>query len=81
MKHDFRYYVRNNLHITPSGMFDPAQLRYALDTIGADRILYSVDDPYYPNEGARKFLEDAPMSQQDKEKIAYRNAEKLFRLR
>jgi len=49
--------------------------------MGADRIMYSVDYPYYPNEGAREFLENAPISQQDKEKIAHGNAERLFRLK
>jgi predicted TIM-barrel fold metal-dependent hydrolase len=81
MKHDFKYYLRHNVYITPSGMFNLPQLRYALETMGADRIMYSVDYPYYPNEGAREFLENAPLSQQDKEKIAHGNAEKLFGLK
>ncbi len=81
MKHDFKYYMQHNIYITPSGMFNLPQLQYVLQTMGADRIIYSVDYPYYPNEGARAFLENAPISQQDKEKIAHKNAESLFKLK
>ncbi len=80
MKHDFKYYMQNNMYITPSGMFSLPQLQFAIETMGADRIMYSADYPYYPNEGARDFLENAPISQQDKEKIAHDNAEKLFKI-
>ncbi len=81
MKHDFKYYMQNNVYITPSGMFNLPQLQNAMEMMGADRIIYSVDYPYYPNEGARDFLENAPISQENKEKIAYKNAEKLFKLK
>lgn len=80
MKHDFRYYMQHNVYITPSGMFTLPQLQFALQTVGADRILYSADYPYY-HAGAREFLENAPISQADKEKIAHGNAEKLFKLK
>ena len=36
--------------------------------------------PYVTLTGARDFLERLPVSQDDKEKIAHRNAETLFRL-
>ena len=48
--------------------------------MGADRILYAVDYPYLTNTGARRFLEQLPIRQADKEKIAHRNAEALLRL-
>lgn len=81
MEHDFKYYMQNNVYITPSGMFNLPQLRNAMEMMGSDRIMYSADYPYYPNEGAREFLENAPISQEDKEKIAHGNAEKLFKLK
>ncbi len=81
MKKDFKHYMLNNIYITPSGMFNLPQLQFALQTVGADRIMYSADYPYYPNEGARAFLENAPISQADKEKIAHGNAERLFKLK
>ncbi len=80
MEHDFKYYMLNNIYVTPSGMFSLPQLQYTIETMGVDRIIYSADYPYYPNEGAREFLENAPISQEDKEKIAHGNAERLFKI-
>ncbi len=54
--------MQNNVYITPSGMFNMPQFQNALEMMGADRIMYSADYPYYPNEGAREFLENAPIS-------------------
>lgn len=75
---NFTEYFKEHIYITPSGIFDLPQLQFCLQTLGADRILYSVDYPYIANEGARDFLENAPIDQISKEKIAYINAEELF---
>jgi len=53
---------------------DPPLL-LALQVVGADRIMYSVDDPYVATDQARTFLENAPISPADREKIAHGNAE------
>ncbi|MDR1045195.1 MAG: amidohydrolase family protein [Candidatus Adiutrix sp.] len=71
---------RDQIYVTPSGMFTMPHFMFIMDVLGADRILYSVDYPYHPNGGARGFLETAPISQTDREKIAHRNAERLLRL-
>jgi hypothetical protein len=52
-------------------------------TLGADKMMYSVDYPYLPPiilSKARPFLENADISNADKEKIGHGNAEKLFRI-
>ena len=77
----FREYLRTNVFITPSGMFNQAQLRYCVDTVGADRIIHSVDFPMLGNEGAVSFLADSHLSDADKDKIAHGNADELLRLR
>lgn len=80
LEHTISHYYRNHVHITPSGLFTMPLFKCALEMVGADRIMYSVDYPYVGNEGARAFLENAPISQADIEKIAYRNADKLLNL-
>ena len=80
LKHDFEYYMRNNVYVTPSGLFNLPQLQNTISMMGADRIMYSADYPYYSLKGAREFLENAPISQEDKEKIAHGNAEKLLKI-
>lgn len=73
-------YFKEHIYVTPSGMFTYPQLKFTLEVLGADRLMYSVDYPFLGNENARTFLENAPISQQDKEKIAHVNAERLLKL-
>ena len=71
---------KENVYITPSGIFDYPQLKFCVEVVGADRIIHSVDCPFISNEGAKPFIQQAPITEQEKELIAYRNAERLFGL-
>ena len=71
---------RAQVHVTPSGMLNLPHFKFIHEVLGTDRILYAVDYPYLTNTGARRFLEQLPVSQADKEKIAHGNAEALLRL-
>jgi uncharacterized protein len=73
-------YLRHNTYITPSGMFSQAQLRFCIDVLGADRILYSVDYPFIGNAGAQDFLDAADLPATVKEDIAYRTAQRLLKI-
>ncbi|MDO4918801.1 amidohydrolase family protein [Kocuria sp.] len=73
-------YFRSNLYITPSGMWSAAQLRFCRELVGVDRMIFSVDYPFIPHEGAREFLEAADLTPQDREKFAHGNAERLLGL-
>jgi predicted TIM-barrel fold metal-dependent hydrolase len=73
-------YFLQNFSITTSGFFTQPLLLLALQTMGADRIIYSVDYPYSKNELGRAFLDSASLSPLDKEKIAHLNAERLLKL-
>ena len=71
---------RENVYVTPSGIFDYPQLKFCVEVLGADRIIHSVDCPFISNAGAQPFVENAPISEPEKERIAHLNAEKLFGL-
>lgn len=71
---------RQNVYVTPSGIFDYPQLKFCMDVLGADRIIHSVDFPFIGNEDARAFVENAPIAEEEKEKIAFANAESLLRI-
>ncbi len=73
-------YVRQNVYITPSGMWSQAQLQFCAQTVGTDRMMYSVDYPFVGNEGAAEFLETADLPQPVKEDIAHGTAERLLGL-
>jgi len=73
-------YYKSNIYITPSGLFSEAQLKYVIEELEADKIIYSGDYPFLIDKGTRQFLERASISREDKEKIGYKNSEKLLSL-
>jgi 5-carboxyvanillate decarboxylase len=52
-------YIRRNFAISTSGMFDSRVLRYCIDAVGADKILFAVDYPYEDSNTAARFLKEA----------------------
>lgn len=70
-------YFAENFHITPSGLETIAPLLLSLSVVGADRIMYAADYPFVPTAG-RAFIDEAPISDADKAKIAHLNAERLL---
>ena len=54
--------------------------RNLLLEVGVDRIMFSVDHPYGSMADARAFLQQLPVSEADRERIAHGNAEKLLGL-
>ena len=73
-------YMAENFHITTSGILTYPPLLCLLLVLRADRVMFSVDYPYSSNEEGRYFLADAPISTNDKERIAHGNAERLLHL-
>jgi predicted TIM-barrel fold metal-dependent hydrolase len=78
LDHEPGYYVKNNFYVTTSGMLSEAALLCTSLTLGTDRILFAVDYPWESNLEAVEFMEKAPMSDLDREKIYHLNAEKLL---
>ena len=72
-------YFRSNVYITPSGISSNTYLRWSMETVGVDRIMYATDHPFNrEREGsARRFLDQAPISAADREQIASGNWERL----
>lgn len=73
-------YFKKNITITTSGVEDPLALRYCIDKIGADRIMWAIDYPFQPTKASVNFIESAPISETDRAKIAYGNAERIFKI-
>jgi len=73
-------YFQEHFYITTSGYFTLPPFLCALQVIGADRILFSVDYPYSPNAAGRSFLNALPVSAEDLGKICHANAERLLKL-
>jgi 2,3-dihydroxybenzoate decarboxylase len=73
-------YIRRNIAVTTSGVFSPEPLRCAIDAMGLDRVLFSVDYPLEYSDEAAQFIETAPLSAVEREAVCSRNAERLLRL-
>ena len=73
-------YVKDNIRITTSGMFDHKVLKYCNEALGAGEYYFAIDYPYQESVEAANFMNSSPLSEADNEKIAHGNAEKLFRI-
>ena len=73
-------YFRRNFMITTSGVNWHPALKFCIEVLGADNIMWAVDYPYQETHEAVRFMNDAPISDEDKAKIFHRNAERVFRI-
>jgi len=71
---------KEQLYITTSGFFTQPPLQLALDTIGIDNIMLSIDYPFSTNQMGVDFLNEIKLPADQLEKIAHRNADKLLKL-
>lgn len=78
-EHNFEYYFKNkNIFMTTSGIFDPDVAMLAIKKFGVESVMFGTDYPCESFSGSREFIESLPISQEDKEKIFYKNAEKYI---
>ena len=73
-------YFRRNFAITTSGVEDPLALRFCIDKLGIDHVMWAIDYPFQPTAPAVAFLESAPLSDEERARIAHQNAERIFRI-
>jgi uncharacterized protein len=72
-------YFISNISVTPGGVFSQRYLRWAIEVLGIDRILFATDYPFQlaADGAARRFLDSAELSAADREKIANGNWTRL----
>lgn len=73
-------YLKENFHVTTSGMAWEPPILYAQSVLGVDRVLYAMDYPYQFVPDEVKVTDNLPISDADKKKLYQSNAEKLFSL-
>lgn len=73
-------YLRRNIYITTSGWFSDDALKYIINKVGIDRIMFSIDYPYEKQHIACEWIDNIDLPLKDKEKIAYKNAKKILKI-
>ncbi|MBU0556545.1 MAG: amidohydrolase family protein [Alphaproteobacteria bacterium] len=72
--------MKRNIFITTSGVEHGPALRYAIDVLGADRVLWAIDYPYEEMEPSVTFMNHAPLNPAEREAVFHGNAERVFHL-
>lgn len=80
LKKSISDYYRENIYITPSGINSQINLEATAKYLGADRIIWSVDYPYVTDKGFTNFLMNGSLTDEEKELISHKNAERLFKM-
>ena len=73
-------YFQRNFVVTTSGVEDPLALRYTIDKLGIDNVLWAIDYPYEEMEPSVKFMNEAPLSAPERAALFHGNAARLFHL-
>jgi hypothetical protein len=75
-------YFHSNIHLTTSGYFSQPPLRCALEVVGIDRLMFSVDYPFSSNTRGRAFLDGLTelFTADDFAKFSHGNAERVLGL-
>ena len=75
----FSEYVQRNAYITAGGVYSQRYLRWAVEVVGVERILFATDYPYRPGPegGVERFLQSAGLDRGEQERIAAGNWDAL----
>lgn len=71
---------KKHVWISPSGLYDYDSLQFCINKLGIDQLVFSADWPYVPMTDARSFVDNAPISETDKEKFSHLTAERLLHI-
>jgi gamma-resorcylate decarboxylase len=73
-------YFRKHFWLTTSGNFSTSALKQAVEELGVDRVMFSVDWPFEDVGQGCDWIDKAALAEADREKIGRDNAVQLFKL-
>lgn len=77
-EHDPGYYFSHNIWVTTSGNFSPLAYDSAKSRFGIEHMMFGSDFPYETMEESMAFLDQRPMTVEERERLFHRNAEEFF---
>jgi predicted TIM-barrel fold metal-dependent hydrolase len=81
LKKPLEQYWQENFWITTSAFPQTDLLELLLKNISVDRVMFATDYPFADIKAQTDWFRGVDMPREDKEKIAFRNAEKLFKMK
>ena len=80
LQHPVSHYFRNNIWITTSGVgWEPA-IKFCMDVLGPERVLYAMDYPYQQSSDEVAAYDRMDLPPEHKRMLMQGNAEHVFRL-
>lgn len=73
-------YFKDNFVFTTSGVEDPLALRYAIDRMGIENVIWAIDYPYQPMKPAVDFIENFVCTDEERHALCHGNAERVFHI-
>jgi 2,3-dihydroxybenzoate decarboxylase/5-carboxyvanillate decarboxylase len=73
-------YFKRNFAITTSGQENPLALRYSIDMLGVENVMWAIDYPYQPTAPAVAFMDTAPLSAEERMLVYGGNAKRIFHI-
>lgn len=80
LQHPVSHYFRTNIWVTTSGVAWEPAIRFCMDTLGPERVLYAMDYPYQQSSDEVAVYDRMDMSPAHKRMLMQSNAEEVFRL-
>jgi predicted TIM-barrel fold metal-dependent hydrolase len=79
-RRSFKQKFVEQFYVTTSDQCWPTLLKFLIEAMGGERVMFATDYPYESMKQHVDFIDSADISDSDREKICYLNAERLFKL-
>ena len=80
LKHPVSHYFRNNIWVTTSGVGWEPGIKFCMDVLGPERVLYAMDYPYQQSSDEVAAYDRLTISDEHKKMLMEGNARKVFNL-
>ncbi len=81
LRHKISHYFKNNIWITTSGQGWEPSVKFCMDVLGPDRVIYAMDYPYQQSADEVAAYDAFDISAESKKMLMQTNAEHVFRLK
>jgi predicted TIM-barrel fold metal-dependent hydrolase len=81
LRHKISHYFKRNIWITTSGQGWEPSVKYCMDVLGPDRVIYAMDYPYQQSADEVAAYDAFDIPDEHKKMLMQTNAERVFRLK